>query len=99
MSMINKVLFIGSKPLGLRCLRKIYELSPESLDGIMNFVDAWLLEMTYYGILGQGFILLLLYPVFIRCSTNIPDVLSHDKPIISLPLFDGLRKREEVYCG
>jgi methionyl-tRNA formyltransferase len=39
MSEINKVLFIGSKPLGLRCLQKLYELRPTALIGVMTFDD------------------------------------------------------------
>ena len=39
MSEIKRVLFIGSKPLGLRCLKKLYELKPSALIGVMTFDD------------------------------------------------------------
>ena len=36
---INRVLFIGSKPLGLRVLNEIYSLSPETLIGVLTIND------------------------------------------------------------
>jgi len=39
MTAIKKVLFIGSKPLGLQCLKKLYEIKPEALAGVMTFDD------------------------------------------------------------
>lgn len=37
--MIKKVLFMGSKPFGLRCLEEIYRLSPDTLIGIITIDD------------------------------------------------------------
>jgi methionyl-tRNA formyltransferase len=36
---MNRVAFLGSKALGLACLKKIYALTPESLVGIVTFDD------------------------------------------------------------
>src|SRR4051812_8279776 len=37
---INRVLFIGSKPLGLSCLKTIHSLFPEKLAGVLTIEDA-----------------------------------------------------------
>jgi methionyl-tRNA formyltransferase len=37
--MAKKVLFIGSKPLGLHCLEEVFRLAPESLIGIITIDD------------------------------------------------------------
>lgn len=39
MATINKILFIGSKQIGLKCLSEIYSLSPDSLIGIITIDD------------------------------------------------------------
>ena len=39
MNQIAKVLFVGSKRLGLRCLSTMYLLSPEVLIGIITIDD------------------------------------------------------------
>src|SRR5580704_4667621 len=39
LSKMNRVAFLGSKALGLACLKKIYALTPESLVGIVTFDD------------------------------------------------------------
>jgi methionyl-tRNA formyltransferase len=40
MSEINKVLFIGSKPLGLACLKTIHSLFPDKLSGVLTIEDS-----------------------------------------------------------
>lgn len=40
MKAINRVLFIGSKQIGLQILREIYSLSPETLIGILTIDDS-----------------------------------------------------------
>jgi methionyl-tRNA formyltransferase len=39
MTPISKVIFLGSKPLGLRVLKTIFSLRPESLEAIVTFDD------------------------------------------------------------
>jgi methionyl-tRNA formyltransferase len=39
MTPISKVIFLGSKPLGLRVLKTIFRLRPESLEAIVTFDD------------------------------------------------------------
>jgi len=39
MSRIKKVLFIGSKKLGLRCLQEMHDLDPDSIIGILTIDD------------------------------------------------------------
>jgi methionyl-tRNA formyltransferase len=40
MSQIKKVLFVGSKQLGLNCLEAMYKISPETLLGVLTFDDS-----------------------------------------------------------
>ena len=37
---MSRVVFLGSKPLGLSCLKRIYEESPDSVVGIVTFDDS-----------------------------------------------------------
>lgn len=39
MTKINKVLFIGSKPFGLRCFEEMYKIDPQSAIGIVTIDD------------------------------------------------------------
>ena len=39
MTKINRVLFIGSKPFGLRCFEEMYKINPQSAIGIMTIDD------------------------------------------------------------